>query len=346
MITGNSNEAEWQTFKSNKNNEAFIDRVYIVKVPYCLSSMDEVKIYEKYLTASHLSNASRAPMTLQLLSEFSVLSRLKEHENSSLVSKMRVYNGDNLKDKDPKAKSVQEYKDVAGVTEGMSGQSTRFAFKVLSQTFNFDYTEIAADPVHLMYVLEKAILQEQYQKETEGKLLGFVKDHMAVEYKEFLGHEIQKAYLESYADYGQSIFNRYIMYADHWVQEHDFKDPDTGTMFDRAMLNAELEKIEKPAGISNPKDFRHEVVNFVLRAKADNHGEDVKWSSYDVMAEVIEKKMFSATEDLLPVISFASKSSTEDTKNHNEFVERMGKNGYTPRQIQRAVEWFIRVQKD
>lgn len=346
IVLAHSNEAEWKTFKNNKNNEAFMDRIYIVKVPYCLSSTDEVKIYEKMLAASHLGNAPLAPMTLQLLSEFSVLSRLKDHENSSLVSKMRVYNGDNLKDKDPKAKSVQEYKDTAGVTEGMDGQSTRFAFKVLSQTLNFDYTEIAADPVHLMFVLEKAILQEQYSKETQEKLIGFVKEHMAVEYKEFLSHEIQKAFLESYAEYGQSIFNRYIMYADHWVQEHDFKDPDTGTMFDREMLNGELEKIEKPVGISNPKDFRHEVVNFVLRARADNGGKDVKWSSYDVMAEVIEKKMFSATEDLLPVISFTAKGSNEDADKHNEFVKRMLNNGYSKRQIRRAVEWFIRAQKD
>lgn len=36
IILAHSNEAEWQTFKTNRNNEAFIDRVYIVKVPYCL----------------------------------------------------------------------------------------------------------------------------------------------------------------------------------------------------------------------------------------------------------------------------------------------------------------------
>ena len=33
IVLAHSNEPEWQTFKNNKNNEAFIDRVYIVKVP-------------------------------------------------------------------------------------------------------------------------------------------------------------------------------------------------------------------------------------------------------------------------------------------------------------------------
>ena len=49
---------------------------------------------------------------------------------------MRAYNGGALKDSDPKAKSIQEYREAAGMSEGMTGISPRFAFKVLSETFN------------------------------------------------------------------------------------------------------------------------------------------------------------------------------------------------------------------
>ena len=146
IILAHSNEAEWQSFKNNKNNEAFIDRISVIKVPYCLRATEERKIYEKLLQSSELSNASCAPSTLDILSRFCVLSRLKPHENSNLYSKMRVYDGESLKDTDPRAKSVQEYRDAAGVDEGMDGISTRFAFKVLSSTFNFDTQEVAADP--------------------------------------------------------------------------------------------------------------------------------------------------------------------------------------------------------
>ncbi len=85
-----------------------------------------------------------------------------------------------------------------------------------------------------------------------------------------------------------------------------------------AALNAELEKIEKPAGICNPKDFRNEVVNFVLRATAKNNGKNPTWNSYEKLHSVIEKKMFSNTEDLLPVISFNAKASEDDKKKHEE----------------------------
>ena len=166
ILLAHSNESEWHTFRNNKNNEAFIDRIYIVKVPYCLRVSDEVKIYDKLLFNSSLAKAHCAPDTLKMLAQFTVLSRLKEPENSNIYSKMRVYDGENLKDTDPKAKSIQEY-----------------------------------------------------------------------------------------------------------------RDPETGEILNRVALNEELEKIEKPAGISNPKDFRNEIVNFVLRARANNNGKNPTWLS-------------------------------------------------------------------
>jgi serine protein kinase len=345
IILAHSNESEWQAFRNNKNNEAFIDRINIVKVPYCLRVSEELKIYQKLIQNSSLTQAPCAPGTLDMLAQFSVLTRLKEPQNSSMYSKLRVYNGESLKDTDPKAKSYQEYRDFAGVDEGMSGVSTRFAFKILSKVFNFDHTEVAANPVHLLYVLERQIEQEQLPQEIHEKYLSFIKEYLSPKYVEFIGKEIQTAYLESYSEYGQNIFDRYITYADFWIQDQDYRDPDTGEIFDRQSLNADLEKIEKPAGISNPKDFRNEVVNFVLRARANNHGNNPRWNSYEKLKSVIEKKMFSNTEDLLPVISFNAKASEDDKKKHAEFIARMMEKGYTAKQVRLLCEWYLRVRK-
>ncbi|MHA2798876.1 PrkA family serine protein kinase [Vibrio harveyi] len=345
MILAHSNESEWQTFRNNKNNEAFLDRVYIVKVPYCLRVSEEVKIYQKLLENSELSKAPCSPSTLETLAQFSILSRLKEPENSSIFSKMRVYDGETLKDTDPKAKSYQEYRDYAGVDEGMNGLSTRFAFKILSRVFNFDQTEVAANPVHLFYVIEQQVEREQFPPEMAEKYLEFLKGYLVPRYVEFIGKEVQTAYLESYSEYGQNIFDRYVTYADFWIQDQEYRDPETGQLFDRASLNAELEKIEKTAGISNPKDFRNEIVNFVLRAKANNNGQNPVWTSYEKLRTVIEKKMFSNTEELLPVISFNAKTSSEDQKKHDDFVARMMEKGYTEKQVRLLSEWYLRVRK-
>ena len=345
IIVAHSNEAEWQSFKLNKNNEAFIDRIYVIKVPYCLRVNEEQRIYEKLIRESALDKAPCAPGTVETLARFAVLSRLHEHENSNLFSKMRVYNGESIREVDPQARSLQEYRDAGGVDEGMDGISTRFAFKVLSETFNHDTAEIAADPVHLMYVLERAVQREQLPNEIEQKFLGLLKTELAPRYADFIGHEIQKAYLESYHEYGQNLFDRYVAYADAWIEDLDFKDPDTGQLLNRELLNQELTKIEKPAGIANPKDFRNEVVKFALRARANNGGRNPLWTSYEKLREVIEKRMFSQVEELLPVVSFGSKKDSDTEQKHAEFLSRMVQRGYTERQVRRLVEWYMRVKQ-
>src|SRR6202162_3086103 len=345
IVLAHSNESEWQTFKNNRNNEAFIDRIYVIKVPYCLRVTEEQKIYEKLISSSELASSPCAPATLETLARFSVMSRLRKHENSTVFAKMRVYDGESLKESDPKARSVQEYKDAAGVDEGMDGVSTRFAFKVLAATYNHDTSEIGADAVHLMYTLEQSIRREQLPDEVEKRYLEFIKADLAPRYAEFIGHEIQKAYLESYSDYGQNLFDRYVDYADAWIEDQDFKDPDTGQLLNRELLNQELTKIEKPAGIANPKDFRNEIVKFSLRSRAQNSGKSPSWTSYEKIREVIEKRIFSQVEDLLPVISFGSKKDGETEKKHGEFVKRMVDRGYTERQVRRLVEWYMRVKQ-
>jgi len=136
-----------------------------------------------------------------------------------------------------------------------------------------------------------------------------------------------------------------VTFADFWIQDQEFRDPDTGESFDRDALNNELEKIEKPAGISNPKDFRNEIVNFVLRARAHNAGKNPVWTSYEKLRTVIEKKMFSNTEELLPVISFNAKATADDVNKHQEFVARMVDKGYTAKQVRLLCDWYLRVRK-
>lgn len=346
IVLAHSNESEWITFKNNKNNEAFLDRIYIVKVPYCMRYDQEVKIYEKLIRHSSLSNAPCAPHTYEMMAQFAVLSRLIEVENSSIYSKLRVYNGESLKDIDPSAKSITEYRDHAGQDEGMAGISTRFAFKILSKVFNYDKDEIAANPVHLLHVLKVAVEKEQFDKATEVRYMEFISNTLQPNYAKFISEEIQKAYLESYSEYGQNMFDRYIVYADHWIQENEYRDADTGEQFNRTALNDELEKIEKAGGIVNPKDFRNEVVNYTLRYRAKNGGSNPKWTAYKKISRVIEKRMFSATEDILPIISFGAKTNKDDEKKHNDFVDRMKEKGYTEKQVRLLSEWYVRVQKN
>ena len=83
----------------------------------------------------------------------------------------------------------------------------------------------------------------------------------------------------------------------------------------------------------------------MLRARAKHEGRNPSWTSYEKLRAVIEKKMFSNTEDLLPVISFNAKASADEQKKHQDFVDRMIDKGYTEKQVRLLCEWYLRVRK-
>ncbi len=343
IVMAHSNDSEWEAFKNNKNNEAFLDRIYTVGVPYCLRVTEEERIYKKLLNSSVLASAPCTPNTLKYLAQFAVLTRLEEPENSSLYSKMRVYDGENLKDKDPKAKSLQEYRDYAGKQEGMTGFSTRSAFKVLSDVFNYDRHEPGANPVHLFHVLED-LVDKEYSGETRDRYQGFIKEYLRPVFNKALDNDIREAFLESSDEYCQNYYDRYVLFADHWIQDQDFRDPDTGMIYDRAKLNEELEKIEKPGGVANPKDFRNEVINFYFRYRSANEGRTPQWKDHHKMADVLKMKVKINTEEMTKILSFDAKVSESELATRNNFVSRMGEKGYTPKQTRLMTAYHSGLQ--
>jgi len=195
-----------------------------------------------------------------------------------------------------------------------------------------------------MKTLEQALRREQMDPETEQRYIALIKEELAPRYADHIGKEIQKAYLESYEEYGQNLFDRYIAYADAWVDGQDYKDPDTGQIFDPEVLDRELQKTERSAGIRNPRDFRNEVVKYALRQRALGEGKNPRWTSYEKIRDVIEQRMFSQIEELLPVITFESKQDEESADKHRAFLNRMMERGYTERQVRRLVEWYMRMR--
>ncbi len=134
IVLAHSNESEWQTFKNNRNNEAFIDRIYVIKVPYCLRVTEEQKIYEKLVSRSELGQAACAPATFEMLARFTVLSRLKRHENSTIFAKMRVYGGRGRSGAfdvcagtvdPPRPTAAGHRKALSGVHQGRAGAALR-----------------------------------------------------------------------------------------------------------------------------------------------------------------------------------------------------------------------------
>ena len=335
IILAHSNEAEWQSLQEQQEQRS-LHRPHLCHQGALLPAGDRgaADLREAVRELASCRTRPCAPSTLEMLARFCVLTRLRKHENSNLYAKMRVYDGESLKETDPRAKIMQEYRDAAGVDEGMDGappaspsRSCRSDLQLTTRPSRRrsgapDVRAGTGDPAGA-----------DARRRSRSATWNFIKGELAPRYAEFIGNEIQKAYLESYHDYGQNLFDRYVAYADAWVEDMDFKDPDTGQLMNRELLNQELTKVEKPAGIANPKDFRNEVVNFALRAREPIRGKNPPGPATRRSREVIERRMFSQVEDLLPVISFGSKKDGETEKKHADFVARMTARGYTERQV-------------
>ena len=97
-IVAHSNEAEWQKFKADHTNEAILDRIVVVKVPYNLRLSEEVKIYQKIIRNSDF-RAHVAPHTLEIASMFAILSRLEPTAKCDLMTKLQLYNGEEVVEK-------------------------------------------------------------------------------------------------------------------------------------------------------------------------------------------------------------------------------------------------------
>ncbi len=347
IILAHSNETEWQNFKNNKANEAFLDRLYPVEVPYCLRKTEDKKILEKIIKHSDLRDAPIAPYTLELLAEFDVLTRLDPPENSAIVSKMRVYDGEFIRNQDVHAKTFKEYRQQAKESEGFTGISTRWAYKLLAKVFNHSNQEIEANPVHLLYELETTLINDRLPSTVRNRYLNYIKEHLRPTYAEKIRKDIYSACLDSSADYGQALFDRYVLYADHWCNSQELRIDETGQIWDKELLDKELEKYERAASIHNTKDFRQEIVNFVYKYRAKHENKNPPWTIHEPLRAVLEQNMFEQIKEYLPVISFkGTHKHADDQKKHQQFVDAMIAKGYTPYQLQVVWGWYERYKEE
>ncbi|MGH7833989.1 MAG: serine protein kinase, partial [Candidatus Binatia bacterium] len=129
-IVAHSNEAEWQKFKADHTNEAILDRIVVVKVPYNLRLSEEVKIYQKIIRHSDFK-AHVAPHTLEVASMFAILSRLEPTSKCDIMTKLKLYNGEEVVEKGRTKKIEADELREAAKREGTTGISTRFIMKAL-----------------------------------------------------------------------------------------------------------------------------------------------------------------------------------------------------------------------
>jgi serine protein kinase len=324
-IVAHSNEAEWKKFKSDHTNEAILDRIVTVKVPYNMRLSEEVKIYKKIIRQSQFT-ADVAPHTIEMASMFAILSRLEPTNKCDLMTKLKLYNGEEVVEKGKtKRIDVVELREEAK-SEGMNGISTRFIMKALDNALSDNIEQNAIHPISVREALVHMVKEADFADDVKKRYLEFLQDTLHKEYLEVLEKEITKAFVYSYQEQAESLFQNYLDHAESYVTKKKFKDRSTGEVLepDEGFMKSIEEQI---AIIGTACDgFRQEVIAFLW--SAGRRGEKVSYESYEPLKEAIEKKLMASVRDVSRIITKARTRDDDQHKKYGRMVEQLIRNGY------------------
>ena len=326
-IVAHSNEAEWQKFRADHTNEAILDRIVVVKVAYNLRLSEEVKIYQKIIRNSDF-RAHVAPHTLEIASMFAILSRLEPTAKCDLMTKLKLYNGEEVVEKGRTKKiDARELRDEAK-REGMSGISTRFIMKALDNALTDNVEGNCINPINVREALISMVKEADLPDDTRKQHLEFLQDTLHKEYLEGLEKEITRAFVYSYQEQAEALFQNYLDHAEAFVNKTKVKDRNT-----REELQADegfLKSIEEQIAIigSAADGFRQEVIAYLWASS--RRGDRISYKSYEPLKEAIEKKLMTSVRDISRIITKARTRDEEQTAKYNAMVQNLLDNGYCP----------------
>ena len=326
-IVAHSNEAEWQKFRGDHTNEAIMDRIVVVKVPYNLRLSEEVKIYKKIIKYSDF-RAHVAPHTIEVASMFAILSRLEVTAKCDLLTKLKLYNGEEVVEKGKTKKiDVRELHDETK-REGMSGISTRFIMKALDNALSDNVVGACINPINVRESLIAMVKEGDLPDDTRKQYLEFLQDTLHKEYLEALEKEITRAFVYSYQEQAESLFQNYLDHAEAFVNKTKVKDRNT-----KEELQPDegfLKSIEEQIAIigSAAEGFRQEAIAYLWAAT--RRGEKLSYKMYEPLKEAIEKKLMTTVRDISRIITTARTRDEEQKDKYNAMVQNLLESGYCP----------------
>lgn len=319
VILAHCNEAEWNRFRSEHTNEAILDRVVKINVPYVLELSQEIKIYEKILSKADFS-AHIAPHTLEIASMFSVLSRLKETQKCDILTKLKIYNGDDVIEKGRiKKVDIKDLREEAP-NEGMTGISTRFIMKAIDSALS-DSDRGVITPISVMESLTRQVKEQIIDEEFKGRCLELIQKVVREEYLKMLENEIAKAFITAYEEQAQSLFDTYLDNAEAFTTNTKLKNKVT-----REEMAADenfMREIEEQIGITGSarEGFRSDVTAYMF-AKM-RRGQKVSYTSYEPLKEAIEMYMISSVKSMARIVTKSKTRDDDQKKKYNEMVKTL-----------------------
>ena len=320
VILSHCNEAEWNRFKGEHTNEAILDRVMRIEVPYVLELDQEMKIYEKMINRSDFKGAHIAPHTIKIASMFSIMSRLKTSNKCDILTKMKIYNGEDIIEKGKVRKvDIRDLKDEAR-KEGMTGISTRFIMKALDAALS-DSDRNMITPISVMESLSKQVKEQIIAEDVKETYLEIIQKIIREEYLRILETEIAKAFITAYEEQAQSLFESYLDNAECYTTGANVKDKITRE--EREPDEKFMKSIEEMIGVvgSARDGFRSDVTSYMFSKM--RRGETIDFKSYGPLREAIEEYMIMSVKDISRIVTRSRSRDDDQKKKYSEMVSTL-----------------------
>ncbi len=320
-IIAHTNLAEFRKFLQEAENEALLDRMVIIQIPYTLSYLEEARIYRK-LTSSTLAfkEVHLDPHVLRVAAVFAILTRLGEGEDkeSDLAKKIRLYAGEDVEGMSrTEADKIREKK----TDEGLTGVSPRFVINALSSAI-IQSNAKSLTSMEVLLAIKDAI---ESDARIDGKKKRRWVDFLVLARKDFYNRwvkeDVHKALFVSFEQEAQDLLDKYLDEVEALLDNRQIRDPISNE--ERKPDERFLRSVEEEIHVSESgkHSFRQEVVRKAMGAY--KRGEKFTLDSHAQLHDAVEKYLFEQRRDVLRLVGSATRPDEETRKKISVVEQRL-----------------------
>ncbi len=318
-ILAHTNLAEFRKFLQEAENEALLDRMVIVQVPYTLSYKEEARIYRKLVSSTQaFREVHLDPHALHVAAVFAVLTRLTEGDDRETdhVKKVRLYANEDV---EGVSQTEVEKMRMRNPEEGLAGVSPRFVINALSGAIIQSQAK-SLTTMDVLIALKDAIESDvRIDGKKKRKWVDFLVTVRKDFYNRWVKEDVHKALFVSFEQEAQQLLEKYLDEVEATLDNRTIKDPITSE--ERKPDERFLRNVEEKIRISESGklSFRQEVVRKAMGAY--KRGEKFTLTSHAPLHDAVEQYLFEQRRDVLRLVSSSARPDDE-TRQKISVVEK------------------------
>ncbi len=337
-IVAHTNLAEFRKFLQEKENEALLDRMVIIQVPYALSYLEEARIYHKLISkAAAFRDVHLDPHALRTAAVFAILTRLQKPERADLdlTKKLRLYAGEDVEGV-PGGEADRIRAESS--EEGLTGVSPRFVLNALSSAIT--RSEVASLTSMEVLLAIKASIESDARMDPKQKSqwVDFLVTARKDFYNRWVKEDVHKALFASFESEAQELLDKYLDEVEAALDQREVTDPITGDTRppDERFLRSVEEKIR--ISDSGKGSFRQEVVRKAMIAF--KKGEKFTLDSHARLHRAIEQYLFEERRDVLRLVASSARPDDDTAHKISVVQERLvNEYGYDEHSAKEALNY-------